>query len=181
MATPNGKKRKRQTISLIEKQAIIEASKTRTPAQLVTHFNNKYSDPTIRTIIKDKDKILKAIDDGAGKKRANVSKPKHSSLEEVLLIWLKDVRSENVAVDGPMLKVSFNVTNLIKFTAFRKRHLQLPKNSTSVKMISKLCLMFVKFTLLLLLFTVCNKFMLAQSFYRQTSILHEPRFYTIFF
>lgn len=112
METPSNRKRKRQTISLAEKQAIIEASKTKTPAQLVKHFNNKYKDSAIRGIIKEKDKIQKAIEDGAGGKRSNVSKSKHPNLEESLLDWLKDVRSQNVAVDGPMLKVNFNFCNL---------------------------------------------------------------------
>jgi len=103
MTTPN--KRKRQTITLAEKHAIIEASETKKTAQLVTHFSDKYKYTTIDTILKNKDKILKAIDDGAGGKRAKLRGGKHSDLEESLLKWLKDVRSENVAVDGPMLKV----------------------------------------------------------------------------
>jgi hypothetical protein len=108
MTTPNKPKRKRQTISLGEKELIIDASATKTTAQLRSHFNNNYSESTIRTIIKDKDKILQAIDDGAGGKRAKLRGAKHPNLEEALLKWLKDVRSENVAVDGPMLKVSFD-------------------------------------------------------------------------
>jgi hypothetical protein len=115
MTTPNTRKRKRQTISLSEKQAIIEASKTRTTAQLVTHFNSKYGESTIRTILKDKDKTLKAIDDGANGKQAFSRTVKYSKLEEALLNWLKDVRSENVAVDGPMLKVSLNFVHFIIF------------------------------------------------------------------
>lgn len=106
MATPTNRKRKRQTISLAQKQTIIEASKTRTTAQLVKHFDNKYPDSTIDTILKNKGKILKAIEDGAGGKRSIVKAVKYPELEEALLKWLKDVRSENVAVDGPTLKVN---------------------------------------------------------------------------
>jgi hypothetical protein len=102
--TSNSRKRKRQTISLAEKQEIIEASKAKTPAQLVTHFKGKYKDSAIRGIIKKKDKIQKAIDDGASGKQAFSRAVKFPNLEEALLNWLKDVRSQNVAVDGPMLK-----------------------------------------------------------------------------
>ena len=103
METPNSRKRKRQTISLAEKQEIIEAAKSRTPAQVVSHFNKKYKDSAIRGIIKDK--IEKAIDDGADGKQAFSRAVKFPKLEEELLNWLKDVRSENVAVGGPMPKV----------------------------------------------------------------------------
>ena len=70
MTTPS--KRKRQTITLAEKQAIIEASETKSTAQLVTHFNNKYKYTTIDTILKNKDKIQNAIDDGASGKRSKI-------------------------------------------------------------------------------------------------------------
>jgi hypothetical protein len=106
MFTPNNRKRKRQTITLDEKQAIIEASDTKSTVQLVTHFSNKYKESAIEA--SSKKKIQEAIDNGAGGKRATLKGAKHSSPDEALLKWLKDVRSENVAVDGPTLKVSSN-------------------------------------------------------------------------
>jgi len=109
MATPNGQKRKRQTITLAEKQAIIEASETKPrTADLVTHFSNKYKYTTIDTILKSKTKIQEATDNGAGGKRAKLRGVKHSNLDDAVLKWLKDVRSENVAVDGPTLKVGLS-------------------------------------------------------------------------
>jgi hypothetical protein len=109
MTTPNSRKRNRQTIPLEEKQTIIEASETKPKtSDLATHFKNKYAESTIRTILKNKDKIQKAIDDGAGDKRGTLKGAKNSNLEQALLKWLKDVRSENVAIDGPTLKVSFD-------------------------------------------------------------------------
>lgn len=116
MATSNKQKRKRQTITLTEKQAIIKASETKPKtSDLVDHFSNKYKESTIRTIIKDKDKIQEAIDEGAGGKRAKLRGGKHSNMEEALLKWLKDVRSENVAVDGPTLKVGFGFQSFLLF------------------------------------------------------------------
>ena len=106
METPNKLKRKRRTISLDVKKALIEASKTKKVAELVIEFD--LPDSTIKTILNDKnkDKILKAIDDGAGGKRVKLKGAKHSDLEEAILKWLKEVRSENIPVDGPILKVS---------------------------------------------------------------------------
>jgi hypothetical protein len=117
----NQLKRKRQTISLADKQTIIEASKTKPKtADLVKHFDNKYVYTTIDTILKNKDKILQAIEDGAGEKRAKLKGAKYPELEEALLNWLKDVRSENVSVDGPLLKACFK-WHLLTFN-YRKRH-----------------------------------------------------------
>jgi hypothetical protein len=106
MATPNKQKRKRQTISLIEKKAMIDASKTKTPAQLVTRFNNKYTDPTIRSILKKKSEIQEAIENEADGKRSILRSIKHSKLEEAFLKWLKEVRSENIPGNGQILIVN---------------------------------------------------------------------------
>jgi hypothetical protein len=112
MTTPNDRKRKRQTITLEEKQSIIEVSKTKPKtSDLVSHFNNKYGESAIRNILNSKDKIQEAIDNGAGGKRATLKGAKNSNLDEALLKWLKDVRSENVAVDGPTLKASFDFSD----------------------------------------------------------------------
>lgn len=72
---------------------------------LVLRFNNKYKNSTIRIIIKDK--IQKEID---GRKRGKLEGEKHSDPEEALLKWLKDVRSEKIAVDAPTLKINFRLT-----------------------------------------------------------------------
>jgi hypothetical protein len=63
MATSNQRKRKRQIVSLADKQVIIEASNTiPKTADLVKHFKNKYSYSTIDTILKNRDKILQAVE-----------------------------------------------------------------------------------------------------------------------
>ncbi len=105
METPNKLKRKRQTISFDEKKAIIEASKTKNVPAVSKHFNNKYPESTIKTILKNKDSILKAIDDGIGGKRAILKSLNHPELKEAILKLLKGMRSENIPVDGPFLKV----------------------------------------------------------------------------
>jgi hypothetical protein len=65
---------------------IIEASNTiPKTADLVKHFKDKYSYSTIDTILKNKDKILQAIENGAGGKRSIIIAVKHPKLEETLL------------------------------------------------------------------------------------------------
>jgi hypothetical protein len=102
MTTPN--KRKRRTITIETKKQTINASAIKKAADLVKEFGLPES--SIRTIIKDKDKIQTATDDGVGGKRAKSKAVKEPELEEALLKWLEDVRSENVAVDGPLIKAS---------------------------------------------------------------------------
>jgi hypothetical protein len=119
----NERKCKRQTISLADKQTIIEASETKPKtADLVKHFDNKYVYTTIDTILKNKENILQAIDGGADGKRANLKGAKNPELEEALLTWFKDVRSENISVDSPLLKACFDFMVFIDFN-FRKKHL----------------------------------------------------------
>jgi len=123
MATPNKQKRKRQTISLIEKKAMIDASKTKTPAQLVTHFNNKYTDPTIRSILKKKSEIQEAIENEADGKRSILRSIKHSKLEEAFLEWLKEVRSENIPGNGQILIMkTLELAELLKIEDFNVRN-----------------------------------------------------------
>jgi len=123
MATPNKQKRKRQTISLIEKKAMIDASKTKTPAQLVTHFNNKYTDPTIRSILKKKSEIQEAIENEADGKRSILRSIKHSKLEEAFLKWLKEIRSENIPGNGQILIMkTLELAELLKIEDFNVRN-----------------------------------------------------------
>ncbi|VDO93043.1 unnamed protein product [Heligmosomoides polygyrus] len=96
--------RKRQPISLDEKKAIIEEARAKSIPEVAVHFNRKYPESTIRTILKDKEKILKAVEEGAESKRARIRAAKHSDLDEALLCWFKDVRSQNIPVDTHTLK-----------------------------------------------------------------------------
>ncbi|VDO62309.1 unnamed protein product [Heligmosomoides polygyrus] len=104
MPVPNCSIRKRQPISLDEKKAIIEEARTKSVPEVAVHFNRKYPESTIRTILKDKEKILKAVEEGAESKRARIRAAKHSVLDEALLRWFKDVRSQNIPVDTHTLK-----------------------------------------------------------------------------
>lgn len=97
-------KRKRQQISIETKKQIIDASSAKkTYGQLATDF--KLPKSTISTIVKDKDRILAAIDEGTGAKRKRLMTGKHVNLEAAVLTWFQQVRSQNVAISGPLLKV----------------------------------------------------------------------------
>ncbi|VDP01602.1 unnamed protein product [Heligmosomoides polygyrus] len=104
MPVPNCSIRKRQPISLDEKKAIIEEARTKSVPEVAVHFNRKYPESTIRTFLKDKEKILKTVEEGAESKRARIRAAKHSDLNEALLRWFKDVRSQNIPVDTHTLK-----------------------------------------------------------------------------
>lgn len=113
MDTP--KSRKRRTILIATKKAIIDASESgKSNADLSKQFRDEKGDlplDTIKTILKPKSKqaILSAVDDGIEAKRARTTTARNSDLEEALLSWLKIVRSQNIPVTGPLLKVSFTV------------------------------------------------------------------------
>lgn len=99
----NQLKRKRNNISLNDKLSVIQASKNKRVFELVKEFG--LSEGTIRGIIKDKEKLLAAAEEGNTGKKSKLRGAKHDELENALVMWLKQVRSENVSVDGPLIKV----------------------------------------------------------------------------
>ena len=130
MATP---KRKRQTISIEIKKQIIDAAVAdpkKSYADLATEFSNDrltFTSENMKRIFRDKDKILNAIDDGISGKRARLTTGRYADLETAVLTWIRQVRSENVAVTGPLLKVRLLFHS--KFTTlFRKRRSSWLKN-----------------------------------------------------
>lgn len=108
MSTP---KAKRQSISVDVKLKVIE-TRDKDPnksyekiAKECSTSDTKLSKANVQRILGGKDKTLAARDDGIGAKRAKLKGAKHGDLEKALLMWLKQVRSQNVAVNGPLLKV----------------------------------------------------------------------------
>jgi len=119
MTTP---KRKRQTISIEIKKEIIDAAEAdskKSYADLAKEFSNDkltLKKSNIQAIIREKDKLLNAVDDGIDAKRARLTTGRHADLEAAVLVWLRQVRSENVAITGPLFKVSLfhsKVYNLV--------------------------------------------------------------------
>lgn len=101
---PSGTKRKRHTIPLQIKNAIIEDSATESNSNLAKKYC--VGESTIRGILKDKAKILKAIEMGSGAKRANLRGAKFAELEETLLKWVIYAKKQGVIIKGGILKVS---------------------------------------------------------------------------
>lgn len=82
MTILNNQKRKREAISLAGKQLIIEASEARQPLSWSRILTISMASWRIQNIINNKDKILKAIDEGGNGKRARLRSVKHIGLEE---------------------------------------------------------------------------------------------------
>jgi hypothetical protein len=101
MATPS---KKRRVISLEVKMQIIESSEKMNLTDLSKQFGLACS--TVKSILDNKATILRAIDDGSKAKRSHVRQVKHGDLEEAVLQWFKQARSDNETIDGITLKVS---------------------------------------------------------------------------
>lgn len=106
-------KRKRQTIPIEIKKQIIDAKaadSSKSYAELAKDFSKNGLSLTkgnVQRILNEETRIIEAIENGAGPKRANLKPAKHENLETAVLTWFKQVRSENVAVSGPLLQVNF--------------------------------------------------------------------------
>lgn len=104
-------KSKQQSISVELKKKIIdekEAYPSKSYAGLANQFTSDkltLTKSNVQRILGSKQKILDAIDDGIEAKRARLTKAKHTDLEEAVLTWFRQVRSQNVAVTGPLFKV----------------------------------------------------------------------------
>jgi transposase-like protein len=137
MSTP---KRKRQTISIEVKKKIIDASaadSSKSYADLAKEFSDDkitLSKSNIQTILDGKQKVLDAIEKGVGAKRAHLKPEKHADLEMAVLTWFQQIRSQNVAVSGPLLKVLFFFAYIFTFN-FRKKLSSWP--GSWISMISK--------------------------------------------
>lgn len=125
----SAQKRKQQSFSVQLKKKIIdekEAHPTKSYADLAKQFSDKDTTLTksnVQRILGDKQKILDAIDAGAGAKRKRLRTAKDTDLEAAVLAWFQQVRTQNVAVSGPLLKVTFDlISNL---TLFQQKAIEL--------------------------------------------------------
>jgi hypothetical protein len=96
-------KRKRSAISLQLKNEILEASVGKSERILSKQFGLPKT--TIHGILKNRETIKHAIADGHGAKRARLRKATHEDVENSVLFWMKNARSENVPISGPLLQV----------------------------------------------------------------------------
>ena len=96
-------KKKRQVISLFLKNEILDASAGKSQRDLATQFGLALS--TINDILKSKESIKRAIAEGQEGKRSKLRKATHEDLENSVLFWVKNARSQNVPISGPLLQV----------------------------------------------------------------------------
>ena len=77
------------------KKSVLEAveSGATTKTELSRCF--KIDRKSVRRILETKDAISNTVYDGRNSKRTKFRPPKHEELEEVLVKWLKNVRSQN--------------------------------------------------------------------------------------
>uniref|UniRef100_A0A915DU64 HTH CENPB-type domain-containing protein n=1 Tax=Ditylenchus dipsaci TaxID=166011 RepID=A0A915DU64_9BILA len=102
MSTPS---KKRRVISLDVKQKIIASCKQgKTLSRLGSEFNPPKQ--SVQTILSNEGAFQKSIDEGSDAKRAPFKPVEHESLEEAVLQWVKDARSQNIPVTGPLMAVS---------------------------------------------------------------------------
>uniref|UniRef100_A0A915DZ90 HTH CENPB-type domain-containing protein n=1 Tax=Ditylenchus dipsaci TaxID=166011 RepID=A0A915DZ90_9BILA len=95
--------KKRRVISLEDKRKIIAlVDQKKSYAKIGTEFGG-LSKSTIATIVKDRQAVHSAIEDGNSSKRARLQPVMHHDVEESVLQWLKDARSRNIPVTGPLL------------------------------------------------------------------------------
>ena len=98
----------RSLITLGTKKQIIEASTTgRSSSEIGKQFNLAGS--TIRKILQQKEKILKAIELGNQPKRVCIRPLKYENLDQAVLLWVKSLRSQGIPLTGPLLKVTLFV------------------------------------------------------------------------
>lgn len=93
---------KRKCLSFETKLKIIEEAEKgqKTKAEICREYGIPKS--SLSTFLKDKEKIQKAIDHGTSKHKRLRASPL-DKVDEALLIWFKQARSDNVPLSGPIL------------------------------------------------------------------------------
>ena len=96
-------KQARKNLTLNEKKQIIEAASDNvTQTELAKRFEVPRT--TIIGIIKSKEMIQNAIESGNASKRIRIKSSRNEELEQAILIWFKQVRSQNISVIGQLLQ-----------------------------------------------------------------------------
>lgn len=102
-------KRKRTDFTLKQKKDIIDAAiKEPNQSELARMFTKKWGFEVKRTavisILNSKKLIEEALDSGIPLKRKKLMIGQHSGLDEAVLVWLKQARSQNLPIGGDLLR-----------------------------------------------------------------------------
>ena len=74
-------------------------------AEEFSNFNVLLKKSSIHSILKNKQNIIAAINNGIKIKRSHLTKGRHANFDDALLNWIRQVRAENVVITGTLLKV----------------------------------------------------------------------------
>jgi transposase-like protein len=99
-------KRKREDLPIEKKKEIIAAAKENSNQ---TSLGKQFGVPrsTVQDILKAKDKIESAVDEGVPLKRKRLTQAYEPRIDEAVLKWMKQARGQNLPVGGDLLKASF--------------------------------------------------------------------------
>uniref|UniRef100_A0A914LRX2 HTH CENPB-type domain-containing protein n=1 Tax=Meloidogyne incognita TaxID=6306 RepID=A0A914LRX2_MELIC len=101
---------KRQKISIELKKKIIDyylanpKTSLKQIAEEFSNFNVLLKKSSIHSILKNKQNIIAAINNGIKIKRSHLTKGRHANFDDALLNWIRQVRAENVVITGTLLK-----------------------------------------------------------------------------
>ena len=102
--------KKRTTISRETKLKIIEDAKSNNNSKLARMYGLKRT--TIIEILRVKDKIMQAVDDGYGTNRKNLKNAESPVLDQRLLEWFRGIRSQKTPVSGDLFQVGFFLSRI---------------------------------------------------------------------
>ncbi|KAI1699773.1 tc5 transposase DNA-binding domain-containing protein [Ditylenchus destructor] len=85
-----------RTMTLLEKEMVIKAAAQKSQREVAQYFGIDRS--MVSRIMRSKDAIRKALDEGANGNRMRMKGAKHEQLENVLRLWINDVKAEG----GPL-------------------------------------------------------------------------------
>lgn len=112
MSLNNG--RKRRSFTMAEKLEVIRAAEEQertsviNKVELSTQFN--MSRQNVQAILRSKNKILHAVEDGSDSKRKRLYPAKYPLIEEKLVTWARQLRSRNDPITGHLIKVRIMLT-----------------------------------------------------------------------
>nr|CAD2160329.1 unnamed protein product [Meloidogyne enterolobii] len=117
---------KRQKISIELKKQIIDyylanpKTSLKQIAEEFSNFNVLLKKSSIHSILKNKQNIIAAIDNGIKIKRSHLTKGRHANFDDALLNWIRQVRAENVVITGTLLKEkAMEMANLMGIDNFK--------------------------------------------------------------
>nr|CAD2135327.1 unnamed protein product [Meloidogyne enterolobii] len=117
---------KRQKISIELKKKIIDyylanpKTSLKQIAEEFSNFNVLLKKSSIHSILKNKQNIIAAINNGIKIKRSHLTKGRHANFDDALLNWIRQVRAENVVITGTLLKEkAMEMANLMGIDNFK--------------------------------------------------------------